>query len=380
MTPPLRVLQLAKHFDPDTGGIETVTKNISEMLLSRGIQADVLCVEVAGPYVEQDRGYRVIRCKADIAIGNKRLSRSYVTQGLRLQRNYDCAILHVPNPLGVAVGLGWTKPVIPLWHADIPQSLLRRLSAPFDKLLLRKAAAIIGPTPIHLGASVHASAMDARKAVIPYPFDPLTVPAGGNAPGFAERLKKFRRGRPMSLSLGRLVPYKGFDVLIDAAHQFGDRLCAVIAGSGPLETALKAKIRSAGLCDHVLLTGAVSRDELGEALAQAKLGCMPSTTAAEMYGMAQLECMAVGLPVVSTNIERSGVPYVNKHEKTGLIVEPANPYDLAKAMLRLIGDEALWARLSRGALQSIATEHNIVPVADCYERLIRRILALHEST
>ena len=373
MTRLLRVLQIAKHFDPDTGGIETVTRNISEMLLSENIQADVLCTEVAGPYVERDREYRVIRCKANAAFGNKRLSLRYVTEGWRLQKEYDCAIVHLPNPLGVAVALSWNKPVISLWHADIPQRAIRHLSAPFDRMLLRKSAAIIGPTPVHLDGSVHASLMGTQRVVIPYPFDRSTVPPPNGASAFAERLREFRRGRPMAISIGRLVPYKGFDVLIAAARSFGERLCCLVVGSGPLQEDLHAKVRSAGLQEHILFAGAVTSQELGEALANARFGCMPSVTAAEMYGMAQLECMAVGLPMVSTNIERSGVPYVNKHQVTGLIVEPSDPQALAAAMLRMAEDEDLWLRLSKGARESIAKDHEISRIARKYSQLLRRV-------
>lgn len=379
MNRPLRVLQIAKHFDPDTGGIETVTRNISEMLLPERIQTDVLCIEVTGPYIEQERGYRVIRCKADAAFGNKRLSLRYLSQGLQLQREYDCAIVHIPNPLGVAVALAWSKPVISLWHADIPQTTIRHLSSPFDRMLLRKSAAIVGPTPVHLDCSFHAASMGIQKVIIPYPFDPSIVPPPNGAPAFAERLRRFRRGRPMSISIGRLVPYKGFDVLIDAARAFGERLCCLIVGSGPLEEVLRAQVRSAGLENQILLVGSATREELGEALAQAKLGCMPSVTAAEMYGMAQLECMAVGLPMVSTNLERSGVSYVNRHGITGLIVEPSNPHELAAAMLRMIEDDELWFRLSEGALSEIARSHDIAMVAERYGQMIRQIVSLQEK-
>lgn len=375
MSEPLRVLQLAKHFDPDTGGIETVTLNISEVLLQHGIQADVLCTEVKGPYQELERPYRVIRCKADVTFGNKRLSWRYVTEGRHLERDYDCAIVHMPNPLAVLAALGWRKPVIMLWHADIPQSAIRWATTSIDTRLLKKAAAVIGPTPVHLSQSHRAAAIAAAKqtVTIPYPFDRTLIPVATGTTGFADRLRTFRRGRALSISVGRLVPYKGFEVLIDAAREFDDRLCAIIVGKGPLAEKLAERIRSAGLEDRVMMTGALNADELADAFAQARLGAMPSVTAAEMYGIAQVETMAARLPMVSTDLPRSGVPFVNKDDRTGLIVPPGDERALAKAMLRLVDDEPLWNRLREGALQSINEEHDREAVGRRYAQLIREV-------
>lgn len=374
MSDPIRVLQLAKHFDPDTGGIETITFNIAEMLLRHDIQADVLCTEVAGPYVERERGYQVIRCKADLSFGNKRLSWRYVQLGRQLEADYDCALVHLPNPLAVLTALSWRKPVILIWHADIPQAAIRWASAPIDNRLLARASAVIGPTPIHLECSHRAKAIR-NGIVIPFPFNRSLIPAATGQTAFADTLIRFRQGRAMSISIGRLVPYKGFDVLIEAARGFGENLCSLIVGSGPLEDDLKRRIEAAGVQDRVLLAGGLSPAELADAFAQARLGVMPSVTAAEMYGIAQVESMAAGLPMVSTNLKRSGVPFVNKNDETGLIVEPGDPKGLLVAMQRLVEDDALWQRLSEGALRSIERNHDMAPVGERYARVIRDVLS-----
>ncbi len=376
MSNPIRLLQLAKHFAPDPGGIETVTLNVSEVLLRHDIRADVLCTEVRGPYEEGDRDYEVIRCKANLAVGNKRLSWRYVEQARRLEQDYDCALVHLPNPLAVLGALRWRKPVILLWHADIPQKPVRIATAMLDRMLVRRAAAIISPTPVHVGASHQAAAIAARgSVVIPYPFDRSLMPVPTGATPFAARLRAFRRGRALAISIGRLVPYKGFDVLVDAARNFGEELCAIVVGAGPLEADLSARIEAAGLSDRIMLAGALSADELADALAQARMGCMPSVTAAEMYGMAQVESMAAGLPMVSTSIPRSGVPFVNRNGETGLIVAPGDAGALAAAMRRLAEDELLWQRLRDGALRSVAEEHDVHRVGERYARLIRQVVA-----
>lgn len=372
----IRLLQLAKHFDPDTGGIETVTLNISEMLGVHDIRADVLCTEVAGPYAERERPYRVIRCKSDMAFGNKRLSLDYVRQVRRLASEYDCALIHLPNPVAVAAALAfWRKPVILLWHADIPQVPIRVATAPLDRALIRQAKVVLGPTPIHLARSHQADAIAGKDVVIAYPFDRGNVPQATGTTEFARRLEAFRGPRKLSISIGRLVPYKGFDVLIDAARDFGDELAAVIVGTGPEQENLFRRITAAGVGDRVMLAGSLSAAELGDALALAHIGCMPSVTAAEMYGMAQVECMTAGLPMVSTNLDRSGVSYVNRDGETGLIVPPGDAKALAQAMLQLVRDPVLRQRLAEGARRSVEVDHDIGPVSRRYADLIRGVVA-----
>ena len=373
----IRLLQLAKHFYPDTGGIETVTQSISEMLPAHGIQADVLCTATRADYPPFDPPYKVIRCAPTVRFGkNKNISLDYMRQVRALRDDYDVAIVHMPNPVAVlAARAYWRKPIIQLWHADIPQKAIRKLTAPLDYALLRRTAAVIGPTPVHLETSYRSSGLLPRGVVIGYPFDRSRLPAPTGESETVRRVREFARGRKVALSIGRLVPYKGFDVMIEAARLFGDKLVSVIVGGGPLLEELEAKIAAAGVQNHVLLTGPIDDADLADLLDLAYMGCMPSVTAAEMYGVAQVEAMAFGKPVVSTRLERSGVSYVNKHDLTGLVVEPGDVAGLAAALIRMVDEPDTYARLATGAAASFAADHDIGPIGEAYAALIRRVVA-----
>lgn len=373
----IRLLQLGKHFFPDTGGIETVTQSISEMLPAHGIEADVLCTATGADYPPFAPPYKVIRCAPTIRFGrNKNLSLDYMRKVRALRDDYDIALIHMPNPVAVlAARAWWTKPIIQLWHADIPQRSIRTLSAPLDHALLRRTAAVIGPTPVHLETSYRASALLPRGIVIGYPFDRTRLPAPTGKSDVAARVRTLAGKRKVTLSIGRLVPYKGFDVLIEAAKAFDGKLVSVIVGGGPLFEELQAKIEAAGVQDRVMLTGPIDDAALADLLDIAYVGCMPSVTAAEMYGVAQVEAMAFGKPVVSTRLERSGVSYVNKHDVTGLVVEPGDAEGLAVALKRLVDDPALYRRLAAGAAASFAADHDIGPISQAYATLIRRVVA-----
>lgn len=372
----VRILQIAKHFAPDTGGIETVTRDISDVLADRGVQADVLCTETGRDYPELSLPYRVHRCPRGLPISrNKSISLPYMRAVSRLSADYDLAIVHMPNPVAVlAVLWGWQKPFILLWHADIPQRAIQRLSTPLDRALIERAAAVIGPTPIHLSGSPHAAALEPKGTIIGFPFDRERLPAPTGRSEVAQQVEAFRRGRKLYLSIGRLVPYKGFSVLIEAANSFADDVCAAIVGDGPLRHELEDEIRERNLEDRVHLTGPIPDEALADLLDMAHAVCMPSITAAEMYGMAQVEGLAFGKPLISTNIPNSGVPYVNKHGETGLVVEPGEAAPLAEAINRLAADAALHASLSEGARRAFARDHDRQAIGAKYVVLIEQVL------
>ena len=77
--------------------------------------------------------------------------------------------------------------------------------------------------------------------------------------------------------------------------------------------------------------------------------CMASTVRAEAYGVAMLEAMVMGKPVVATDIAGSGVPWVNRSGETGLNVPVGDSKALAEALTEIIDDDALAARYAHAA-------------------------------
>jgi rhamnosyl/mannosyltransferase len=85
--------------------------------------------------------------------------------------------------------------------------------------------------------------------------------------------------------------------------------------------------------------------------------------------------MAFGKPMVSTRLPRSGVPCVNRHDETGLLVEPRDSVALAVALNRLAVDPVLYRRLADGAARSFRNDHDIASTSRAYAELIRAVLA-----
>lgn len=138
------------------------------------------------------------------------------------------------------------------------------------------------------------------------------------------------------VSVASLQPYKGLEYLIRACRLLRDRgvppFRCRIAGGGELHSSLRQLITDLGLADCVELLGPQTQEAVAALLQTAHLFVLPSiiTESGKMEGLpvVLMEALAVGLPVISTNI--SGIPEIVKPGVTGQLVPPANPTALAE--------------------------------------------------
>lgn len=122
----------------------------------------------------------------------------------------------------------------------------------------------------------------------------------------------------------------------------------VIAGSGPEESRLKALAAELGVANSASFTGRVEAADMPALYQSASISLNPSRV--DNMPNSVLEAHAAGVPVVSTRV--GGVPYIVEHEKTGLLVEPGAPHDMAAAILRLLTQPKLYAHLRQQGLEA----------------------------
>ncbi len=178
------------------------------------------------------------------------------------------------------------------------------------------------------------------------------------------------------LAVGRLVEKKGFADLVDACARLAadgaDFRCHIV-GEGPLEAALRARIRACGLEDRVRLIGARPQPEVFLAMRRAGMLVLPCAVAGngDRDGLPTvlIEAMAHGLPVVSCPV--TGVPEIVEDGVTGLLAPSRDPGALARAMGRLIADPAGAAAMGRaGRLRAerlFDLGHNVARLAAHFE-------------
>jgi rhamnosyl/mannosyltransferase len=123
----------------------------------------------------------------------------------------------------------------------------------------------------------------------------------------------------------------------------------VLVGEGPLKTTLERLAKRLGVAERLLLRGPMPRDQLKIYLRAARVFAFPSITPAETFGIAQIEAMAAGLPIVNTALS-TGVPKVARDGIEAITVAPSNPAALATAIRRLLDDTLLAKRLGQAGL------------------------------
>lgn len=160
--------------------------------------------------------------------------------------------------------------------------------------------------------------------------------------------------QPYIFAFGRLVPRKGFDVLIDAFAKLDQmkfpHLQLVIAGDGPERKNLEGAAKRNFLDASVKFLGFVPQEDVVALYSGAKIFALtPRVDASDIegFGIVYMEAAACGVPAIGTRI--GGVPEAIEHNVSGLVVAPDSSKDVADALALLLSDEQLRSKLGAAA-------------------------------
>src|SRR5262249_6608620 len=255
----------------------------------------------------------------------------------------DIFHLHFPSPPGEVSWL-LARPrgaMVITWHSDIiRQKAALPIHGYFVHALLRGTDRVMTTFAGQAEASPFLRRYLDKICVVPLGIDIERFASAGEDPRAVAHVRDRIGEGPVVLFVGRVVGSKGLNVLLDAARAIEGRV--VIVGDGPELPRLRARSTAMGLDERVFFTGRVDPGRVTDYVAVASVGVLPSIY--ESYGLAMVEIMANGIPMVCTELG-TGTTFINRHGETGLVVQPGNPEGLARALNQLLRDDALRRRM-----------------------------------
>ena len=347
----MKVLQVGRFYPLPRGGVEQVIHNIYEGLNAVGINCDVLSYsKTASSSVEQTATGTIYRSASLGCLRSTWLTPLLPRHLKRLAADYDVIHLHHPDPMS-ALAFFLIRPKVKLvlhWHCNIVrQKIGRFLISPLVHWLLKRADAIVVTTPPYKRTRYLVDWCD-KVRIIPTGIDSkvLYVPQRQ-----VDAIRASYSNRFIVLAIGRLIYYKGFEYLIEAASRVDDRVVILIGGEGKDRDKLEKLIKKMQLQDKVKLLGYISYRDLTRYYKACDLFCMSSTASSEAFGIVQLEAMKFGKAIVSTIIPESGVNWVNADQISGINVKAKDSNALARAISVLQHHPTLRERMGRRGRQ-----------------------------
>ena len=312
------ILHISKYYYPDFGGIETLAKSMAEGMTE--YHNVVVCFATDGKdSTDEVEGITVHRVKVNFSMMSQDVAFGYYSTLKRLMTMYKPSYVHVhcPNPYVYPLVLKVIHPETKLilhWHSDIlAKGIVYKLIKPFEKAILKRADLIVATSPnyIHPSSPI-------------YPFKEKTdvVQNGMITADFDKRegddekiaaIKAKYGNKKLLLFIGRHIPYKGIDWLIDIEKMVKSDCQFIIAGQGPMTKRLKARATS----PRITFTGRLSTDELRCYTHAADIFTFTSNTKAEAFGIALAEAMYCRCVPVVFHLEGSGVNWVSQKGVTG---------------------------------------------------------------
>ena len=339
------ILQIAKYYYPVEGGIETVTKYLSEGLTT--YEQVVVCFSQDGiTRLDTVNGVKVYRIASSLNIASQDIAFSYYhyLKKIIYEEQPDIILLHCPNPFLYPITAKLTPKdvkLVLLWHSDIlGKGILYKLVKQFEKVILRKADLILATSPnyIHPSSPIY-NYRDKTEVVANGIIKNDFVWRTGDETTIEEIRRKYHH-KKIVFFVGRHAAYKGIDYLIEAEKYIQSDCVILIGGRGPETERLKAMTQSS----RIKFIGRIPNEYLRCYYYASDIFAFTSCTKQEAFGIALAEAMYCGSVPVTFTIEGSGVNWVSVGGETGIEVPLGDVKAYAEAIDRLLTDRDLYMK------------------------------------
>ncbi len=374
----MKVVVATPYYPPHVGGAERYCREICVGLRRRHDWRVVVATSAIGAPegIFDDEGVVVHRMPARAVVSNTPVDLSWRRRLARLvdEESPDVVVAHSPVPFmaDVAARASRDRPFVLTYHAGPlakGRPLFDATATVYEKLglrrLLKQAAAVVHYSPEF--GRVNARLLEDKVHVVAPGVDLGQFSPNGPAP----------RERSV-LYVGRMERssrWKGVRHLIDAVPQMlrsVPDLSVDLVGSGDDVPSLRRHARSKGLEGVVKFHGALTGQALVERYRHATLVVLPSTTAAESFGMVLLEAAACGRPAVASRV--GGIPSAVLDGETGLLVPPGDAEALGEAVTVILNDDDLARALGTRAAERAKAEFSWDARVDATGEILEGVL------
>lgn len=376
----MKLTQIFKIYWPNNGGgIASVMESIADGFRDWE-QEIIVCQDSRKKKRSDDKyhGIAVHRCRQLFEVVSTPVSLQFLRDVKKRTRDSDVVIYHFPYPMAdLAVLLGmYSGRLVVWWHCGFEKyKKLAFLYLPLVRHTLKKADRILVSSRGNLEHSDLLRKYQKKCRIIPFCISDEYIRRGqAHANQFYGSRQRAAPGKRQVtiLFIGRLVWYKGCDILLKAFARMRCKDCRlVLVGGGSLEQELKRLSASLKL-KNVEFAGIVTEDEKLRRIEECDFLVLPSISRAEAFAVVQLEAMAFGKPVINTRL-KSGVPYVSKNGITGKTVKPGSVRELAAAMDSLALDEKMCREYGMNALRLVQEEYTQEQMVDRHRRIFQEL-------
>lgn len=376
---------LTDYFYPHVGGgVEKVVYEVAKRLSRMGCEVNVATLGKNTLDVYMVDGIKVYSLPSiDLTkIFNLQLTLpKRVTEALSLVKDISPDIVHAHNIffttsiLGVLAKLFYKRKLVLTVHLGSLQNLA--LTGYVKAFAVTCYERLIGRIMLAASDAITAVSKSVKKHVIALGAPPekiFLIPNGVDIEEFKPTIVNYSNRYVNVISVGRLLPNKGFEYLVEAANLVVSKKPEYvkfrIVGEGPHKKYLEDLVRSKGLTRYFEFLGKVSR--VSDVLKEGGIFVRPSLT--EGMPLTVLEAMASQLPIIATRV--AGTPELIMHNETGLLVEPGNVHQLADAILVLSNSPEFAEKLGKNAREFIerAYKHQY-----SWDAIAKKYLSLYRS-
>ena len=371
----MRLLHICKSYYRETeGGVERFVRTLSEGLRKQGILSIIATTTREKDFRNVSfSGCDIYYYPRTFTLASCPFSFSFLKNFKRLTAKVDVIHVNFPWPF-IDIVLFLThirKPIVVTYQSDIVrQRLFDILYAPFRRYMLQKSIFIVATSENMAHSSPVLKKYAHKVQIIPIGLERASYPEPSLAilAYWKEKLSKLgiKEGESF-LSIGVLRYYKGLAFLLEAAK--GTSLPVLIVGSGPEEGKLKKIAREKDI-RNVHFIGSVGEEDKIALIMLSKVVVSSAHLRSEAFCISLLEGLLFCKPLISTELG-TGTSFVNKNGYTGLVVPPADPLALRKAMETINKNPALCEEFARNAYIHYTEHFTGQAMTKAYEALYK---------